>query len=186
MPPLYPLPTPVGAAVAGTGASAAWNATMPPVTNFLLHRPYAYLWQSVAQVLPGDVNKPQTAISLDSGVDNAGAHSNTVNNSRYVCQLAGLYHVVGQLGMRTPAIVGTVERYSQLSITVNGSGGVRAQTPVRFDTGPANAGGTVQAACYVQLKLGDYIELYGLPYFATITTWTDYRRASMFVHWVSS
>lgn len=186
MPPLYPLPVPAGVNVAQLGASAAWNGTVPPVINFLLHRPYAYLWQSVAQVLPGNVNQPLTAISLDSGVDNAAAHSNTVNNSRYVCQLPGLYHVIGQLGMQTPAIVGTAERLSQLNICVNGSGNVFAQTPLRFDAGPANSGGTVQASAYVQLRLGDCIELYGLPYFNPISTWTDYRRPSMFVHWVSS
>lgn len=184
MPPLYPLPVPVGANVRQPGASALWNATMAPSLNFLLHRPYAYLWQSVAQVLPGNVNQPLTAISLDSGVDNAGAHSPTVNNSRYTCQLPGLYHVVGQLGLQTPAIVGTAERTSQLNITVNGST-TYSSAPLRFDSGPANAGGTVQAAAYVQLKVGDYIELYALPYFNPITTFTDYRRAQMFVHWVS-
>jgi hypothetical protein len=184
MPPLYPLPVPAGVNVAQLGASAAWNATMPPTIGFLLNRPYAYLWQSVAQVLPGNVNQPWTPISLDSGVDNAGAHSTTVNNSRYVCQLPGLYHVVGQLGMQTPAIDGTAERTSQLSIAVNGSTGYSA-APLRFDAGPANAGGTVQAAAYVQLRLGYYVELYGLPYFNPITTFTDYRRPTMFVHWVS-
>jgi len=183
MPPLYPLPVPAGVNVRQLGASAAWNATMPPAINFLLHRPYAYLWQSVAQVLPGNVNQQLTAISLDSGVDNAGAHSTTVNNSRYVCQLPGLYHVVGQLGLQTPAISGSSERFSQLNISVNGS--AYATAPLRFDSGPANAGGTVQAATYLQLKLGDYVELYALPYFNPITCFTDYRRPSMFVHWVS-
>ena len=43
----------------------------------------------------------------------------------------------------------------------------------------------MQAAAYVQLKLGDYIELYALPYFNSITCFTDYRRPSMFVNWVS-
>lgn len=183
MPPLYPLPVPAGVNVAQLGASAAWNASMPPSINFLLNRPFAYLWQSVAQVLPGNSNLPSTAISLDSGYDNAGAHSTTVNNSRYVCQLPGLYHVIGQLGLQTPAIVGTAERTSQLNISINGE--TYSSAPLRFDSGPANAGDTVQAAAYVQLRLGDYIELYGLSYFNPITTFTDYRQPSMYVHWVS-
>ncbi len=185
MPPRYPLPIPAGVGVAQLGASTAWNTTMPPTINFGLNRPYGYLWQSVAQTLPGNSNRPKVPVALDSGVDNAGAHSGSVNNSRYTCQLAGLYHVIGQLGMRSPAIVGTAEQTSQLDIVVNGIT-THAMAPLRFDTGPANAGGTVQAATYIQLRVGDYAQLYALSYFDPITTFTDYRRSAMFVHWVST
>ncbi|MBS2548376.1 hypothetical protein KGQ19_16035 [Catenulispora sp. NL8] len=171
--------------VAQTGTAVLWNATMPPVANFLLNRPYAYLWQSVAQTLPGTSTSETIPIALDSGFDNAGGHNPSANNSRYVCQLAGLYHVTGQLGMQTPAEVGTAEPISSLTISVNSSANYIG-TQLRFDQGPANAGGTVQASGYLQLNLGDFVELYATPYFNPITTCTDHRCPRMFIHWVSS
>lgn len=186
MPPLYPLPSPASTAVSHSGAAALWNGTVPPVTNFLIHRPYGILYQVTAQVIPATVEGPPVPIALDGGNDNAGAHSTTVNNSRYTCQLAGLYHIIGQLGLQSPAIAGTDIRLSQLSIAVNGNSSPVAQTPIRFDTGPANAGGTVQVSCQVKLKVGDYVQLMGGTYFNPITTFTDYRRAQMFVHWAST
>lgn len=193
MPPRYPLPVPAGVNVAQAGTAALWNGTMPPTANFLLNRPYAFLYQTVAQTIPGSAGGPSVPIALDAGVDNYGGHSTIVNNSRYVCQLAGLYHIIGQLGMQTPAIVGSAEQQSGLTITVTSSNGgsgtpepYGASVPLRFDTGPAKAGGTVQASTYIQMRLGDYVELYASPYFNPITTWTGYRASTMFIHWVST
>ncbi|GAA2018861.1 hypothetical protein GCM10009839_13880 [Catenulispora yoronensis] len=183
MPPPYPQPIPGGANVTQTGTAALWNANIPPITNFLTHRPFAYLWQTIAQVLPGTSDRPRTPILLNAGYDNSGAHSTTVNTSRYTCQLPGLYHVIGQLGLQLPVIVGTAERTSHLEIRINGT--AYTDAPLIFDTGPANTGGTVQASIYAQLRLGDYIDITGESYFNPITTFTDYRRPAMFVHWVS-
>lgn len=179
---LYPLPNPPQVIVGQTGSKDLWNNNVPGAANFLANRPYAYLTQLTAQSVSTTGNTP---IAFDGGYDNTGtAHSTTVNNTRYTCQLAGLYHIIGQAGFQPPFTgTGPATLVLRLNGNVNQVWGPR----LLYSDNTGGLGGTRQIAMPIVLALGDYIELVAANITnATITTWTDTRAARLFVHWVST
>ena len=180
---LYPLPKPPQVVVGQAGTKDLWNNNVPAAANFLANRPYAYLTQlttqSIAQV-------GSTPIAFDGGYDNTGtAHSTTVNNSRYTCQLPGLYHVIGQAAFKPP-LTGSFP-YGVLNLRLNGDIHQTWGQPIIYSDNTGGLGGSGQVAMPIVLGLGDYIELLastGNP--TPISTWTGAKAARLFVHWVSA
>lgn len=131
-----------------TIASAMWNSGVRDAVNFLAGPPLAALFQTTAQSIASGAI---TAVAFDSETaDTYGGHSNTVNNSQYVAQVAGWYLVASSL---TYPSASTGVR--QVMIYRNGAAVLTA-----FDTTPANASTTVgvTTAALVYLNVGDYVQ----------------------------
>lgn len=180
---LYPLPAVPKVTVGQTGTKDLWNNNVPGAANFLANRPYAYLTQLTSQSISISGFTP---IAFDGGSDNTGAaHSTTVNNSRYTCQLPGLYYAVGQLGFQPP-LSGT-NPFVQVQLRVNGDVGQIWGQRYLYSDNTGGLGGTGQIMMPFVLKLGDYIELIAFNgSTAAVHTWTGTRAARLFVHWVST
>ena len=176
-----PVPTPQRVAVGQTGTAALWNGTFPPAADFLANRPYAYLTQTTVQTISNTAPNP---VRFDGGYDSTGAaHSNTVNNSRYTCQLAGLYHVIAQMGFQPPLTSGYP--YNDLAVMLNGGPTYGNRQLLCDSTG--GLGGTGQLSIPIVLQLGDYIELIAYTgNSAPVLNWGGTKAPRMFVHWLST
>jgi hypothetical protein len=112
-----------------------------------------------------------------TGFDSYGGHSNTVNPSRYTCQLAGWYFMLGTIEW---ASNGTGNRLTQLyhNGILFSSGGVGPAA------GSANSP-SLQGAALVNLAVGDYVEVFAFQTsggnLATLAA-----GSSMHVFWVHS
>ena len=186
MPPRYPLPVPGRVTVGQTGTAAMWNTQINPGANFLGNRPYGYLIQNTVQSIGSGYNP----IAFDGGFDNAGAHSAAVNNTQYFCQLPGVYHVTGQVGIYpTPANPGSYP-WADLYFCTNGvsTGTLIGSVRMYFDTNTTyRSGGIVQISTYLTLNAGDYLQLLvtsGVS--AGLTTGQGYYSSRMYIQWVSS
>lgn len=131
---------------------ALWNAGPAASNTFLTGVPIAEVYQTLAQNL---ANGAFTAIAMDSSIiDTDGQHSNSVNNSRVTCQVAGWYSVSGGIGYLTNATGarGAVI-YKNGAALAQASGAITAASPALH---VATAGEFL-----IQLAVGDYVELYG-------------------------
>lgn len=118
--------------------------------SFWDNKPTAILTVTTPQA--AIANTTFTKIQFDTTVDdNWGGHSNTTNNSRYTCQVAGMYLVRGCAGWTANA---TGNRLVQ--IYVNGSAVSYAQTQHLAATASNNA--MTEATSLVRLNVGDYVE----------------------------
>lgn len=130
---------------------ALWNAGPYALANFLLNVPIFRGWQSVAQTTVSGTWLP---MALDiSDVDSDTGHSNSVNNSRYTCQVPGWYYVEGYFAL---ALGGNASRFES-AIAKNGTIVVGA-SQFLLHTVDLQA---LMAGTVVQLAAGDYVEVWG-------------------------
>jgi hypothetical protein len=131
-------------------SGALWNAGSKALGDFLLNVPAFRSIQSTAQSL---ASGSWTAMALNStGIDSEGGHSDTVNNSRYTCQVAGWYWVEGYF-----ATNGGAQTRFECLITKNAAGVAgSAQFISKFNDLESLSGGAA-----VQLAVGDYVEVWG-------------------------
>lgn len=87
--------------------------------------------------------------------DSDSGHSNTVNNTRYTCQVAGWYWVEGYAAWTNAT---SANARMDAAIYKNGSVVFGSQQGIPKQV---NDFGSVCASVFVQLAVGDYIELYG-------------------------
>lgn len=120
-----------------------------------------------------------TPLALGAEVlDTHNGHDNVTNNTRYTCQLAGLYHVTGQVAF---AINATGAR--ALLIYKNAA----EMTPgIRCALAPPTGNDipTLVASGLVQLGVGDYLELRGYQNSGTTLTTYNGSYTALHVHYV--
>lgn len=129
---------------------ALWNAGPAASNTFLTSVPLAEAYQTISQNIP---NATWTTITLDSTlVDTDGQHSNSVNNTRFTCQVAGYYSISGAIGFNTnSAGARGASIYKNGSALTIASGGLTAASNV-VHIAPITE-------VLVQLNVGDYVEL---------------------------
>lgn len=133
--------------------AALWNAGPAASNTFLTTPPFAVLVQTAAQTVTTSTLAP---IAFDTTVvDPDGGHSNVTNNSRYTCQVAGWYLVIGSIAWATSA---TGNRITQL--TKNGSNPLGGGSTTVAAAGAAN-NPSIQASFFFSLAVGDYVEVVG-------------------------
>jgi hypothetical protein len=129
---------------------ALWNAGPAASNTFLTTVPIAMVYQANVQSFASGF----TAVAMDTTIlDTDGQHSNSVNNSRVTCQVAGWYSVSGAVGFSTNSSTsrGAVLYKNGSSIT-QATGNIAAASNVLH---VATAGEFL-----IQLAVGDYVELY--------------------------
>ena len=131
--------------------SALFNAVVGQGLTFLGSKPFFFGYQNTAQSF---ANVTTAAVTLDAtAYDTYGGHSNTVNPSRYVCQYAGIYHVLAQISWPI-----NTTGYRVVEIYKNGT----IVTPGTQLPAAGSGNWTVSSTgLYVPLAVGDYIEMYG-------------------------
>ena len=143
------VPSPATRSV-GDGLTAAYmNANVRDTGNFLLTRPLCRMHQNTTQTV---TTGTWTAVTMDvTDGDSDGGHSNTVNNSRYTCQVQGWYRITGTVAY-APNFVPLV------SYAVNGT---RVKGAARVGNG-SNAGTSTSASTedVIHLNVNDYVELF--------------------------
>jgi len=152
--------------------AAMMNSNVRDAVNFLLNPPIADVYQSAAQTL---ATGTATDVTFDaSNVDTYAGHSNSVNNSRYVAQVAGWYLVVAEVGF-----TGNANGRRSLAIQKNDVD----LTPIRQSKSadPSNIGLVLQAAAVTQLAVSDYVDVSA---FQNSTVSLALLMASMTVLWV--
>lgn len=165
--------------------SSLWNAQVAALGNFLLAPPRFMGYNSTAtQSVINGGSGTLTAIQLDSSqFDSEGGHSNTVNNTRYTCQVAGLYKIDGRVSFS-----GNTTGSRGAGWTVNGtSTGLALGAGNTSATTPVNVGMTVACAGYQYLNVGDYVELVGYQTSgATLTVQSTFYACVLSLLWVAS
>lgn len=135
--------------------SALWNQNIYNNGTFLTNPPAFIGDQITTQSIPN--GGTATPLAIDNGTfDPYGGHSNTVNNTRYTCQIGaqGYYFVIGSCGLAANA---TGNRVVQIN-----KNGTNVPLGVVSGLAPAVANGSVQqVGALVQLSAGDYIEIAG-------------------------
>lgn len=162
----------------GDGLTAAYlNANVRDTGNFLLTMPLCKVHQNTTQTV---ATGTWTAVTMDAtdGDSDAG-HSNTVNNSRYTCQVQGWYEICGTVAY-APNFVPLVA-YAVNGTRVSGSG--------RVGSG-SNVGTTTSATTtdVIHLNVNDYVELFTFQNTGAnaATAATAEFRSSLFVKWIYS
>lgn len=138
--------------VAGEFETASYFNALRDAINFLTNRPTAMVYQTAAQSL---ANGAFTAITMDSTIlDTYGQHSNTTNNSRFTCQLAGWYSVSGGVSYltNTTGSRGALIYKNGAALTQATGGIVAASNALHV---------AMTGEFLIQLAVGDYVELYG-------------------------
>ncbi|MFI8459020.1 hypothetical protein [Kitasatospora sp. NPDC085464] len=132
--------------------SALWNASVYTPLSFLLNRPVFRGVQATAQSIPANTVTP---LAIDTTIiDTYGGHSNAVNNSRYVVQMAGWYLVIGSLGTATSSSGARLARLHK-----NGSLIPASQFGIPNPSWDITT--ALQTLAIVQLAVGDYVEVAG-------------------------
>lgn len=131
--------------------SALWNANVYNGLTFAFNAPIFIGTQTSTQSATSGVT---TAVAMDTTIlDTYAGHSNTTNNTRYVCQQAGTYLVVGSC-----ALSGSSTGNRLCEIAKNGT---VVTNGITVGLAPGSANGTqLQATAFVTLALGDYVETY--------------------------
>lgn len=122
-------------------------------SQFVLNKPCFFGYQNTAQGLP---NVTWTSLNIDAGQDdNWSGHSNSTNNSRYTCQVAGTYYVSGCY-----APVGNSTGFRAARIIKNGST-VILGSGVYLPTNNGVEEGIQTNTVSVPMVVGDYVEVQG-------------------------
>lgn len=131
---------------------ALWNAGPAASNTFLTTVPMAVVYQTASQNL---TIATWTAIAQDSTLlDTDSQHSNSVNNSRLVAQIAGWYSVSGAVAFSTNTAGSRgAGIYKNGAVLTNASGIITAASNVTHVA--------VTGEVPVQMSVGDYVELYG-------------------------
>lgn len=131
--------------------SALWNSNVYNGFTFLYNRPLFQGYQSAAQSI---ANTSLTNIAIDTTiVDTYGGHSNTTNNSRYVCQAgaAGWYRITVSLGF-------TANAAGSRLIEIHKNGVAVKLIQSGNDSSRTDINAALQCTAVVQLAAGDYLE----------------------------
>ncbi len=172
------VPSPRTFGVSEVEVAAYMNAVRDSL-NFLLNAPMASLYQNVSQNIATTV---WTAITMDSSLlDTYGGHSNTVNPSRYVAQVAGWCSVGGGAGFVANATGGRgADVYKNGAFITAGAGVV----------GTAGAGAshvTPLSGVMAFANVGDYLEIFGWQNGANpLATATGQYASYAFIRWEHS
>jgi hypothetical protein len=164
--------------VDGAPSSSVFNRLTDALT-FALAPPIAALIQVNSQAI---ANNTFTALTFDSeGVDSAGGHDNSTNNSRYTAVYAGWYELSGGLTFTANASGRRLARWTVNGTSVTGSlAGIPGNASI-IGYGPR----TVMAF----LDVGDYAELQVYQdsggSLSTFVANFEYR-PSAFIRWVSN
>lgn len=162
----------------GDGLTAAYmNSNVRDAINFLLTPPLARVHQATGQSI---ANSTWTTVSFDAtDWDSDSGHSNSVNNSRYTCQVPGYYRVefVVGFGVNTVPLASIGKNGTRIS----GSG----------NAGGANAGapwGTAKTSDEVHMVVNDYVEgfVFQNSGGAITTSVTGENVPTMRVQWIYS
>lgn len=133
--------------------TAAYLDSIRDALNYLLNPPIASLYQATTQSV---ANNTFSALTMDQTInDSYGGHSNTVNPSRYVAQVAGWYTVSGAAGWATNNTGARGAAIYTNGSPINGGSGVAAPSP------GASVTITAVGAIEVFLSTGGYVEIYG-------------------------
>ena len=129
--------------------AALMNKNVRDAVDFLQSPPFAVLYQNNSQSIP---NGAETSISFDSEIaDPYGGHSNTSNNGRYTCQLAGYYFMIGAIWYAS-----NTTGYRRGDLYVN-SNSLTPQWQVSAEAPTTGCGIQVNGMQY--LNVGDYVNL---------------------------
>ena len=162
---LLPVPVQRTFVVGETETGAFFNSNVRDAINFLLMLPIATVYQTVGQTFGSSgSNNP---ITFDStAVDSYGGHSNTVNNSRYVAQVAGWYLVGGAIVFAAS----TSGTYRKAQIFINGT--AIAYTVAQLSQVASSSSATTVPISpgIVFLNAGDFVSLYGICDVASLGT----------------
>lgn len=119
--------------------------------SFADNFPTAYLTQSSAQGITTGSGFTQVVAFNSSSEDNWSGHSNVTNNSRYTCQVPGLYSIISQITYTNTT--GLLVRAIQ--VQKNGTGIVGSQG---YNQSYSNNFLTVNTTALARLNVGDYVE----------------------------
>lgn len=148
-----PMPIPYTWNVGDVATASLLNAQIRDTANFLLALPGCAIRQTASQTLSSTVWAP---IAMDTtDYDPWGGHSNTTNNSRFTCQIAARYVILGALSMASS----TAGAIRAATIALNGS-----RNSI-WGSGPGIGGGNftnLLCARTAYLNVGDYVELHGM------------------------
>ena len=146
------VPVPRTFNVGETEVSAYLNAVRDALT-FLTNKPICTVNQNTAQTL---TTATWTSITMDATtVDSCGGHSNSVNPSRYVAQVAGWYLVAGSSVFVANATSFRMARSAKNGSAVQSSG-------VSYPTvSAAQHAALPVVAAFAFLNVGDYVEVQG-------------------------
>jgi hypothetical protein len=131
---------------------ALWNAGPAASNTFLTGAPMAVIFQTTVQTL---ATGTQAAITFDStSVDTDSQHSNVTNNSRFTCQVAGWYLLLGTVQFNNIAGGNRACWFAKNGTTSNQFQGALGASGVNVFT-------AISCVGMIHLNVGDYIELDG-------------------------
>lgn len=132
---------------------ALWNAQVAALGNFLMNPPRFRGYQATTQSC---ADNTWTSLNIDTEeFDTEGGHSNVTNTTRYTCQVAGTYLIVG-----ASAFAGNATGNRAVRLTVNGNAIHGSFVKNAAPTATHSAGCVTTA--YAALAVGDYVEVQGL------------------------
>lgn len=139
---------------AGALATAAFADNIALDVNYLLNPPAFSGYQTT---ISATTNNAWTTISIDTNVyDTYSGHSTTVNNTRYVAKVAGLYLIVARVGF---AFNGTGTRGA--AVQYNGVAVAFTNDLVFSPPSPSPSTTIVEVVAIQQMAVNDYIEIAG-------------------------
>lgn len=139
--------------------SAAWNSGPKALNSFYMGVPIFRGRQTIAQSV---ATNTYVAISLNaSDVDSDSGHSNSTNNSRYTCQVAGWYYVEGFAAFANNTGAQSTMR---AFLAVNSTGGLPnvVSDLLQVNVKPANDYASLSGSGILRLAVGDYVEVWCL------------------------
>lgn len=130
--------------------AAKLNTDIRDAFNFLMAPPRCVLRKSGQQTISSGV---LTAVTWDTElIDSDGGHSTVTNNSRYVAQTAGWYHLIASMVFYQPTDVGFYETF----FIKNADGSTRQS---RSDVHAMSTDiVVVSTSGYMSLAVNDYVE----------------------------
>lgn len=133
--------------------STYWNDNVVGVNGYLSNRPTFKGVCSTGPTIASSTN--WTRIPLDTTlIDTDSGHSNTVNNSRYTCQVQGIYWTTGIVAFSSTGSAGRFDSVIAVNSTIiEGSG--------TFLTRLAATAQRQVASALVFLNVGDFVEIWG-------------------------
>lgn len=169
------VPAPPARSAGSRLTAAIYGSDVTDDVTFLTNPPIFQADQSAVQSIP---NNAVTALALDVEiVDSYDGHSNVTNNSRYTAVVAGWYLVIGYFGLAASAA-------GVRLIRINKNGSTLPLSQVDMTSPTAAVTAALQAAAFVQLAVGDYVEtnVFQTSGGALNTTTTDSGMAVLFIH----
>lgn len=161
---------------------ALWNANVKSLGDFTTNKPVFSAYATTAQSIPTGAFTP---VNLDTEVfDFDAGHNPAVNPSRYVCQVAGLYLLTGEVVFPTG---GTGVRGAMFALNGGTTTGIIGSEQL---TAPNATFATTVAptATYARLAVGDYVSICGYQNTgsALSTTTVGAAMSTFNVEWISA